>query len=141
MEFIKQGDVAPQGLLVAVEFDANAVDLQSNVAELFGKSPQSRLHGGKQASEKVVVLERGGIEPARLGKDIRQEFAGAPDLPILRLGENPVGEFDHRTLRAVAERYDARTVRNVDLGLDARDSGGSATTVGTLMVSLTAFIL
>src|ERR1700730_7940862 len=107
MEFIEKGDVAPQGLLVAVELDANAVDLRSHVAELFGKPPQARLHGGKQASEKAAVLERGGIEPARLAKDVRQEFAGGPDLSILRLGENPVGEFDHRTLRAVAECYDA----------------------------------
>src|SRR5229473_5530140 len=107
MKFIQKSDVAPQGFLVAVELDADAVDLRSNVAELFGKPPQSGLHGGKQASEKAAVLERGGIEPARLAKDVRQEFAGGPDLSILRLGQNPVGEFDHRTLRAIAECHDA----------------------------------
>jgi hypothetical protein len=32
---------------------------------------------------------------------------GGPEFPILRLGENPVGEFDDRTLRAIAECYDA----------------------------------
>jgi hypothetical protein len=95
------------GLLVAVEFDADAVDLEGNVAELFGEAPQTRLQGGKQPREKVAVLEGGGIEPTRLGKDIRQQFAGSPEFPILRLGENAVGELDHRTLRAVAERDDA----------------------------------
>jgi hypothetical protein len=71
MEFVQQGDVAAQSFLVAVEFDADAVDLRSDVAELLAEPPQPRLDRGEQAGEEAAVLERGRIEPARLGKNVR----------------------------------------------------------------------
>jgi hypothetical protein len=37
VEFVQDGDVAAERFFVAVEFDANAVDLRGDVAELFGK--------------------------------------------------------------------------------------------------------
>ena len=123
MQLVQDRDVAPQRLLVAVELDADAVDLRGDVAELLGEPPQPRFHGGEQAGEKAAILERGRIEPARLGKNVRQQFAGGPELPVLGLGQDPVGELDHRALRAVTKGDDARPVRDVDLGLDTRDRG------------------
>jgi hypothetical protein len=124
MQLVQDRDVAPQRLLVAVELDADAVDLRGDVAELLGEPPQPRSIGGEQAGEKAAILERGRIAPARLGKNVRQQFAGGPELPVLGLGQDPVGELDHRTLRAIAEGHDARPVGDVDLGLDSRDRGG-----------------
>jgi hypothetical protein len=53
---------------------------------------------------------------------LEQEASGS-EFPILRLSQNPVGEFDHRALGAIAECDDARTVGNVDLGFNAADRG------------------
>ena len=47
-----------------------------------------------------------------------------PELPVLGLGKDAVGELDDRTLRTIAECDDARPVGDVDLGLDTRDCGG-----------------
>ena len=141
VQFIQNRDVAPQRLLVAVEFDADAVDLRGHVAELFGEPPQAQFHRREQASEEAAVLERGGIETARLGQDVRQQFACGPELPVLGLGEDPVGELDDRTLRAIAEGHDARPVGDVDLRLIRVTAVASTMTAGTLMVSLIALLL
>ena len=107
VEIVEQGDVAAQDFLVAVEFDADAVDLRGNVPELLGKAPQPRFRGREQAADEATSLERCGIESARLAQDVGQELARCPELPILRLGEDAVGELDNRTLGALAERDNA----------------------------------
>ena len=45
----------------------------------------------------------------------------APPAPTIDVTVNPVGEFHHRALGAVAEGDDAGAVGNIDFGLDARD--------------------
>ena len=98
VQFVENRDVAPQRLLVAVEFDADAVDLRGDVAELLGEPPQPRFHGGEHARQKIAVLERGGVETARLGQDVREQFAGRSQLTVLGLGKDAVSELDDRTL-------------------------------------------
>ena len=63
------------------------------------------------------------LDQALTGNTVNPSLAGGTDFAVLGLGENSVGEFDHRTLRAIAEGHDARAVGNVDFGLNAGNSG------------------
>ena len=56
VQFVEHGDVAPQRFLVAVEFEADPVDLRGDVAELFGEPPQPRFHDENRRVEEAAVL-------------------------------------------------------------------------------------
>jgi hypothetical protein len=96
VQIVEQRNVAPQRLLVAIELDANAVDLRGHVVTLVGKAPHPRFDRGEPPRQQAAVLQGGWVEPTRPFENIRQQLAGRADVAVLRLGQDTVGEFDHR---------------------------------------------
>ena len=80
MQVVEHGDVAPQRVLVAVEFEADAVDLPGHVLELFLEAFEPRLERAEQAAQEPLVLERGRIEVLGLEDDVGQELAGVAEI-------------------------------------------------------------
>jgi hypothetical protein len=136
VQIVEQRNVAPQRLLVAIELDANAVDLRGHVVTLVGKAPHPRFDRGEPPRQQAAVLQGGWVEPTRPFENIRQQLAGRADVAVLRLGQEygrrirpPSVAPDRRRSQCVSDRKRRSRLDAADrgrVGRKRREIGGIA---------------
>ena len=87
VQVVEHRDIAAERILVAVELEADTVDLRDSPRTAL-EAFDPRLQRAEQTAEEPLLLERGRIEVLGLEEDVGEQFAGLADILVAHLSED-----------------------------------------------------